>query len=164
MLSGPGVVQSLGLLNLKARPAPRPFTTGKFDRYGKPIVMMPEWYPKYKQDIVSLLGQMIQPEVDFWFGIYLEFAFSYPQNTPKRLQIEGALTSVLKDNDNLSKGIMDALKTAKVVPDDSVFAASMAVKLRTCGEPYIKLFLYGYNDSVKIQQVGPGLPGIYIAR
>lgn len=164
MLSWPGVVQASGLLSVEARPAPRPIATGKFDKFKKPVVMLPAWYHAYKADIVSQVNEIELPPVEFWFGIFIEYGIAYPKSTPAKLRIEGALCDIHKDLDNLNKGVLDSLQMAGTVADDSLFTFVMACKVRTNETPYIKFFIYGYNDSVKIQQVGTSLPGIYISR
>ena len=120
------------ILDITPRPAPRPIRS-------RGVIRMPSWYKDYKGNVIDALreeGVRGGPDV---FGLIIQSFFKYPKSTKPSGLVEGQFTSINKDLDNLSKGVLDALQDGRFIGNDKQIAFLISAKMRTIQSPHIQL-------------------------
>lgn len=109
-------------INPKPSPRPRKSKTGHFYN--------PTDYTQYKEKLEYFIEKKKIPVSDYGW-IFIMFVFPYPEKTPIKKRINGALMRRKCDADNLAKPIMDTLQKCEIIQNDSQFYYQSGLKLYT---------------------------------
>jgi len=126
------ISQQWHIIDLDPQATPRPrfrvikLKNGKFavNTYN------PTWYTKYKESMAFMIKNLGIAGSDYHVIIAI-FFLTYPISTSKIRRVDDVPHRRKPDNDNLSKGLMDALKMAKVIFDDNQISDTVFQKRYT---------------------------------
>ena len=116
------------------KPTPRP-------RIYEGGVFYPKKYTYYMRELILKIKLLSIPNNDF-YRLDARFFLPYAKSLPKCKKIDGKPCRKLCDNDNLAKGLMDALEKSGVVNDDRQFYITSQEKYFTVDKPRIEFELY----------------------
>lgn len=74
-------------------------------------------------------------------GVWIDFCYEYPSNTPKKDLVDFRYSLQKNDLDNSNKGFQDALTAAGFWDDDNKIAELHLRKFRVCTEPRIEIII-----------------------
>lgn len=118
------------IVDQKALPTPRPRVT-------ESGVFYPKNYQNYFKTLLLNLKLKKIPKKEY-SQLHLIFGFKYNSSTKKSDRINNKPCNKLADNDNLAKGVMDALEKLQIIDNDKQLWFTSQRKLYSLNNSYIK--------------------------